>query len=76
MSEPFNPGHLVNTLYSSRCPHDTEGEMSVTFADPAYMCSRCIEAVIVRAYLIGIGAGRRGMEETAETQRLQPVEAP
>lgn len=56
----FNATRLVHELYGSLCPHDSEqGEGSLIFNEPAYTCSRCIETMAVRAYLIGVGSARR-----------------
>jgi len=56
----FNATRLVHELYGSLCPHDADdGCGSIIFNEPAYQCARCMETMVVRAYLIGVAAGRK-----------------
>ena len=62
MSEPFNPGRMLLDLYRNTCPHQAaeEGGIDWTFHDLQYQCSACLEAALVRAYLIGKGHAKEG----------------
>ena len=57
----FNVRALLRELYEANCPH-IEADGIDAMGDPThyrkYECARCVETMFVRAYALGLGAGR------------------